>query len=997
MIAPIDVQAAQFPPPRIPGAEYYRYEINGDGTPRLVARSGRPVTDINRQGSNYDEVVKASRDGFAGIAAYLRDGDIRGWPYPDAESSDARAAKATPAKSKPAAQALAAAPSEGWREHRVVVCDGSHDTHINDGDDYDTLTLGEVFDAAPARQNKADAPAMIPSSYNRFDARKHEAQRQHGSYVALAGDIDSGNVPMEQVQAVVSEFVGDHVATLIYSSSSATEQNRKWRVIIPLEQPLPFEQWRDFQEAFFGFMEANGVVMDWALERAGQLVYLPNVPVDKRDWKGVPQFYRYHVNPGRGLTASDGMAERGLADLRVARERDEAERRKARDAAKKAMSARAAQGKGDAVIDAFNREHTVEQMLTDSGYVQGPRDSWRSPYQSSKTYATKNYGDYWVSLSGSDAGAGLGRECSSGRFGDAFDLYCHFEHGGDFKKAVREAARSMGMERPQPTPVDTSGITRQAAVAARAGGPSDAGTGNPMSNWQPETAPAQPEQQKATEAAPKVWPEPVDPFVEHAAPQFPVDHLPKAMADYCHELSAQSGFDAGGYGFALLVAASNLIDHRARLSIGPLNVPAFLWGGLVASAGAGKSPIMGAAMKFAHRVNDDLVHASLQEREAFLKSAAGMKPKDLEALDQPPWKQLIASDTTIEALGVLLKDNPTGLLLAYDELSEFVGRMDAYNGGTGKDRGTYLQAFDGGSKTINRKSSLVPLVVENFSVGVLAGVQPEKLAEMFKKSGGADGLFQRFIVYALPRPGDVDYAASLGTFTEANCGQIFQRLHEWSRSGLISSLSVAPAVLPLMENYHQNIRIIAQRTASSRLAEHYDKFPGFLARILFALHCMECAAHGRFSAVVSVETFNRAHAIAHVLYRHSEAVYEALGQQGAGSSKLMKSACEAILSKGWTQFKWGDLTRNATGWQEADDRQAQGAIDLLIEFDWLREVMPEKVPGRPGRRSAGIFEVNGLVHERFMEQSQRIVKERAARHAAIQEVAAIRRAERPWA
>ena len=510
---------------------------------------------------------------------------------------------------------------------------------------------------------------------------------------------------------------------------------------------------------------------------------------------------------------------------------------------------------------------------------------------------------------------------------------------------------------------------------------------------EPDPAPRQVD--TAFAAIPEVWPEPVDPFVEHAAPQFPVDHLPKAMAVYCHELSAQSGFDAGGYGFALLVAASNLIDHRARLSIGPLNVPAFLWGGLVASAGAGKSPIMSAAMKFAHRVNDDLVHASLQEREAFLKRVAGMKQKEMEALDQPPWKQLIASDTTIEALGVLLKDNPTGLLLAYDELSEFVGRMDAYNGGTGKDRGSYLQAFDGGSKTINRKSSIVPLVVENFSVGVLAGVQPEKLAEMFTKAGGADGLFQRFIVYALPRPGDVNYAVSLGTFTETNCGQIFDRLHEWSKSGVISQFMVEPAVLPLMENYHRQIRIISQRTASSRLAEHYDKFPGFLARILFALHCMECAARGRFSAVVTVETFNRAHAVAHVLYRHSESVYEALGQQGAGSSKLMRAACEAILSKGWTKFKWGDLTRNATGWKEADDRQAHGAIDLLIEFDWLCEVMPERVPGRPGRRSAGVFVVNPLVHELFVEQSQRIVRERAARYAAIQEVAAIRRG-RPW-
>jgi AAA domain len=356
-----------------------------------------------------------------------------------------------------------------WCKHRVVVFFGSFDTHINDGDDYDTLTLGEVFDAAPARQDKANAPAMIPSSYCKFNARKHEAQRQHGSYSALAGDIDTGNVPMEQVQAVVAEFVGDHVATLIYSSSGATEQTRKWRVIVPLEQPVTFDRWRDFQEAFFGFMEACGIVMDWALARAGQPVYLPNVPVDKRDFKGEPLFHQRHFIPGRGLTARDGMAERALSDVRVARERDEAERQRAQQAAKQAMQVLGTGGKG-AVIDAFNKTYSVEMMLEATGYRRGPGDSWRSPYQSGKTFATKNFGEYWVSMSASDAGAGVGAGCASGRFGDAFDLYCHFDHKGEIKKAVREAAKVLGLNKHPATgtPVDDSGIMAQAARAAQA-------------------------------------------------------------------------------------------------------------------------------------------------------------------------------------------------------------------------------------------------------------------------------------------------------------------------------------------------------------------------------------------------------------------------------------------------------------------------------------------------------------------------------------------------
>lgn len=457
------MHSTHFPPPQVPGAEYYRFILDGD-SPKLFTLSNRTPKDLKRSGASYEDVIKADRTGYNGIAAFLINGDIEYWEYP--ADAVVHAPKSKPAQPQPVVQSTgkASALDDGWRKHRVVVFDGSFDTHINDGDDYDTLTLGEAFDATPARSNKADAPAMIPSSYCHFDARSHEAQRQHGRYVALTGDIDTGNVLIEQVQAVVSEFVGNHVATLIYSSSGATDQNRKWRVIVPLEQPLPFDQWRDFQEAFFGFMETNGIVMDWALSRAGQPVYLPNVPVEKRDFKGEPLFHQRHFTPGRGLTSLDGIAERALSNLRAARERDEAERQRAQQAAKRAMQARGSGSKG-AVIDTFNKTYSVEMMLEATGYERGPRDSWRSPYQSSKTFATKNFGDYWVSMSESDAGAGLGASCAAGRFGDAFDLYSHFDHKGDFKKAVREAAKVLGLNKhpDSATPVDVSGIMAQAA------------------------------------------------------------------------------------------------------------------------------------------------------------------------------------------------------------------------------------------------------------------------------------------------------------------------------------------------------------------------------------------------------------------------------------------------------------------------------------------------------------------------------------------------------
>ena len=80
-----------------------------------------------------------------------------------------------------------------WRNHRVVTFNGSYDSHKNSEKDYETITLGEVFDMSPGCTEKAKAAAIIPSSYHASDARSHEVQRTKGAFVAVGLDIDSGN------------------------------------------------------------------------------------------------------------------------------------------------------------------------------------------------------------------------------------------------------------------------------------------------------------------------------------------------------------------------------------------------------------------------------------------------------------------------------------------------------------------------------------------------------------------------------------------------------------------------------------------------------------------------------------------------------------------------------------------------------------------------------------------------------------------------------------
>jgi hypothetical protein len=231
---------------------------------------------------------------------------------------------------------------------------------------------------------------------------------------------------------------------LAYSSSGATPENRKWRVLLPLSGVLSGADYELAQTALFDLLHANGVHPDGALARCGQPIYLPNVPIDRRNPDLTPIFYQHRIIRGKPLRLD--------ADSPILQElhRKAEQRRLAAEQADRARAERERQRADrrqkfpDEVspVDAFNADHSIEDLLARYQYERrGSSQHYRSRYQTSHSYATENFGTHWVSLSGSDAAAGIGRPKSLGEtsycWGDAFDLFVHYEHNGDFDGAVR--------------------------------------------------------------------------------------------------------------------------------------------------------------------------------------------------------------------------------------------------------------------------------------------------------------------------------------------------------------------------------------------------------------------------------------------------------------------------------------------------------------------------------------------------------------------------------
>jgi hypothetical protein len=338
-----------------------------------------------------------------------------------------------------------------WREHRVPIIHGQRETRIHSGRSYQTISLGEIFEMTPGREPKDKALGILQSVYFGADARDFEVQREKGQFVTLCGDIDDGNHSLQRVADMVDAFTGDAVAWRVYSTSSATEENRKWRILIPLEAPLRFGEWEPTIKRFFDFAESHGIKMDNSLARSGQVVFLPNVPPIRRDRRGSPLFFQSECTEGgRGLRVTDpGLAEwRPMPPPSIGHPASAT----GHSVTAEVSTALRKIGRGTpkTVEHRFNDQHPLSELLPKYGYTRSPSDEqhWRSPHQASNSFATRvEIGDdgveHWTSLSDSDKTAGIGRESANGnRHGDAFDLFIHFEHGGDRRAALASVVKA---------------------------------------------------------------------------------------------------------------------------------------------------------------------------------------------------------------------------------------------------------------------------------------------------------------------------------------------------------------------------------------------------------------------------------------------------------------------------------------------------------------------------------------------------------------------------
>lgn len=463
------------------------------------------------------------------------------------------------------------------------------------------------------------------------------------------------------------------------------------------------------------------------------------------------------------------------------------------------------------------------------------------------------------------------------------------------------------------------------------------------------------------------WPEP-EPLSNALlpVPAFDPDMLPEALRAWVIDIADRMQCPPDFPAVAAMTALSGVIGRR--VGIRPktrddwLEV-ANLWGLVIGRPGAMKSPAMGQALGPLRRLDVRAGEANQETSKAYARAKLAYEAKkkqadknaatrlksdpdaDVSALYPdpppiPPMRRFIMNDTTYEALGVAVADNPMGLLVERDEIMGLLTQLR--NEERAADRAFYLSAWNGTGaykfNRITRGEVILPAVC----LSLLGGTQPGKIGAFVRdaNSGGLqdDGLLQRFGMMVWPdQTGEwhpVDRYPNAAAKGQAN--RLFEHLAvldplalgaEQGEFDTIPALRFDPDAQAIFNDWHASHEALLRRAdlppaLESHLSKHRKLVPSL------ALICHLADDDGSASGAIGKGSILRAIAWADYLRLHAERVY------GAGS-KPEKDGARMI----WEKVKRGQLPARFTTrdvyrreWQGLKDRDAaRTALAVLAE------------------------------------------------------------------
>ena len=326
------------------------------------------------------------------------------------------------------------------------------------------------------------------------------------------------------------------------------------------------------------------------------------------------------------------------------------------------------------------------------------------------------------------------------------------------------------------------------------------------------------------------------------------------------------------------------------------------------------------------------------------------------AVDPGPFvaPRLYVSNATIERLAVLLQARPQGMLMLSDELAGLFLNMSRYSGG--QDNEFWLEAWNGSSYTVERMGR-PPISVDHLLVGVVGGLQPDKLARSFK--GDLDGMYAR-VLFSWPieppyRPLTNEVAELEPEIVNA-LTRIINLVGEKQDAFAPKSIPLSPEAAEKFEQFRK-YQHSEKNALDGREREWWAKSPAHVLRLAGTLCYLTWAWVGEAEPErIEVEYVQAAvRLVRDYFWPHSRAALRQIGlnERHANARRLLRW----IRAHNRREISLKDARRDALG-QSLDADQTRCLLDGLVVAGWLRKTSTQ-TDGRPKYR----WEVNPKLFE----------------------------------
>lgn len=280
----------------------------------------------------------------------------------------------------------------------------------------------------PQEVDKSKAQWLIPSSYLSPLSRQASTQKANGVFHLLWADLDHNTLPIKAIADIVEGIF--HSDFEVYTSRSATKELIRCRILVPLLEPLGFDEWLTCQTIFNDKLSALGIVPDTCNLGCAHVLYLPN--------RG--EYYDNDFDrAGEFFKPLDVWAE----EIEIEREKLKKARLELEKLTTQRLAIPTTVRAGTSLIQAFNETYTPQDILAKAGYSQRG-NTFSHPNSESGSYsANVRMADDGVlrvhTLSTSDK---LWVEGSKSAH-DAFSTFEVLFHGGDRNAALRDAGDNL--------------------------------------------------------------------------------------------------------------------------------------------------------------------------------------------------------------------------------------------------------------------------------------------------------------------------------------------------------------------------------------------------------------------------------------------------------------------------------------------------------------------------------------------------------------------------